>query len=53
MPASDLGVWVVLAQGRAVVTRVAEASVAAEDEKVKLEKKFQNKKVKFRLRLVT
>lgn len=35
MPASDLGVWVVLAQGRAVVTRVAEASVAAEDGKVK------------------
>ena len=35
VPASDLGVWVVLAQGRAVVTRVAEASVAAEDGKVK------------------
>lgn len=39
MPASDLGVWVVLAQGRAVVTWVAEASVAAEDGKVRTKTK--------------
>lgn len=36
VPASDLGVWVVLAQGRAVVTWVTEASVAAEDGKVEV-----------------
>ena len=41
VPASDLGVWVVLAQGRAVVTRVAEASVAAEDGKVRTETKYK------------